>query len=300
MWSSSRVTFPLLGLLAAMALAGSLWVRGTPASSPRPPTVSGAATRVVSVNITSDEILLALAPTKLLAVSSLAVDPGISNVVSTAVAVPVKMKADVEQLLLLNADLVVLGAHHVRVVRQIEEVGLPVVLISGFESLEWVRTLIRTLGQAIGEAVKAEELIATMDARLRNVGHHVGSRLRPRVLYYSSGGFTGGSGTLFDEVVQAAGGENVAARVGVHGWKRLSLEQAVLADPDVIILSDSKWRTTEFEAEFLTHPAFRDTRAVRKGRVYMLPSRLMTTASHHVAETVEALAQHLHPEAFQE
>ena len=201
MWSSTRVTFPLLGLLAAIALAGPLWVRGTAGSSPRPPTALGGAKRVVSVNITSDEILLALAPTKLLAVSSLAVDPSISNAVSAAVKVPIKMKADIEQLLLLNADLVVLGAHHVEMVRQIEEVGLPVVLISGFESLEWVRTLIRTLGEAVGEAVKAEALIVTMDARLRNIGHRVGSRLRPRVLYYFSGGFTGGRGTLFVLVV---------------------------------------------------------------------------------------------------
>lgn len=288
------------GLLAAGLLGGLLWVMEEQplARQPVSPPAPGLPQRIVSVNITSDEILLDLAPERLLAVSYHAADPAMSSAVREAEQVPLKMKDDVERLLLLAPDLVVIGAHKVDVVRQIEEAGVPVVRIQGFESIEWIRALITTLGLAVGRPERARHLVAAMDVRLAAVARRVERRPRPSVLYYSPGGFTGGRKTTLDDVIRAAGGENVASRLGVSGWKRLSLEQAVLADPEVILLSDSQWWTTQFDRDFAAHPAFRHGRAVRGGRVYVLPSRLTTTASHHVVETVETLARLLHPDAF--
>lgn len=100
--------------------------------------------RVVSVNITSDEILLALIPERVVAVSVLATDPAVSNVVREATAVPVKLKADAEQILALESDLVIIGAHSIHVASQLEALGLRVIRIHGFESIEWIEALIRT------------------------------------------------------------------------------------------------------------------------------------------------------------
>lgn len=297
---TSRWSLVGSGLLAAGLLGGLFWVTEEPplARQPVSPSAPGLPQRIVSVNITSDEILLDLAPERLLAVSYHAADPAMSSAVREAEQVPLKMKDDVERLLLLAPDLVVIGAHKVDVVRQIEEAGVPVVRIQGFESIEWIRALITTLGLAVGRPERARHLVAAMDVRLAAVARRVERRPRPSVLYYSPGGFTGGRKTTLDDVIRAAGGENVALRLGVSGWKRLSLEQAVLADPEVILLSDSQWWTTQFDRDFAAHPAFRNGRAVRGGRVYVLPSRLTTTASHHVVETVETLARLLHPDAF--
>lgn len=69
------------------------------------PTTAGARPqRVVSVNITSDETLLALIPERVVAVS----------------------------------------AHSIHVVSQLEALGLRVIRIHGFESIEWIEALIRT------------------------------------------------------------------------------------------------------------------------------------------------------------
>ena len=293
---SRLLTGVVLGGLGAGVLwlwshqpAAELQVLSSPVGNPK---------RVVSVNITSDEVLLALAPERLLAVSYLAADPDISSVVREAEKIPVKLKADVERIVALAPDLVVMGAHNTDVARQIEDLGIAVVRVQGFESIEWVRRLITTLGRAIGEPLRAQQLTADMDERLKTVAGWVASRRRPTVLYYSSGGFTPGKGTIFDELVHMAGGDNLAARLGVIGWQRLSLEQAVMANPEVILTSDKKWWTSEFSTDFETDPAFRGVRAIRSGRVYQLPRRLMTTSSHYVAETVEALARLLHPDAF--
>lgn len=291
----------MAGVLLGIGLVGLVWGIDPHPSVSAPPKagLSSTPTRVASVNITSDEILLALAPERLVAVSELAVDPRISNAVRSASQVPIRLKGDAERILFLEPDLVVIGAHKADVASQIEELGIPVIRIQGFDSLEWIRRLIRELGEAVGEPARAEALVTSLDRRLNAVAARVGSRSRPTVLYYSSGGFTAGTGTLLDEVIRAAGGENIAARLGLAGWKRLSLEQAIIADPEVLLLADSEWWTSQFDQELRRHPAFRGTRAVRTGRIYVLPSRLMITSSHHVAETVEVLARYLHPRAFE-
>jgi iron complex transport system substrate-binding protein len=288
-------------LIATGICAGAVWTAGRNLSA-EPAfrrLASDAPTRIVSVNITSDEILIALAPERLVSVSHLAVDPDVSSVAREAERIPVKIKADAERILSLDPDLVAIGAHSADVARQIEHLGIPVLRIQGFESFDWIRTQIRTLGQAIGEPLQAERLIAEMDQRLTTVTRRTALQKRPTVLYYSSGGFTAGKDTIFDDIIHAAGGENLAAQLGISGWKKLSLEYAVVSDPEVILVTDSKWWTTEFSQEFSTHPALRDCRAIRNGRVYTIPRRLMMTASHHVTGTVEYLARLLHPDAFQ-
>lgn len=280
-----------VGLGLAILALGLVGASSGPAAAAPPQ-------RIVSVNITSDEILLALAPERLVAVSVLAGDPEVSHVAREAKAVPIKVRADTERIFDLRPDLVVIGGQSVYVAAQLEQLGVRVIRIEGFESIEWVEALIRRLGAAIGAPARAEALIGGMRARLEAVGRRVAARPRPRVLTYSTGGRTSGRGTTFDSVIRAAGGENAAAALGIAGWKTLSLEHVVDADPDAIVMTASQRWVPGFQARFLEHPALRTVRAVRERRVHLLPGRLMVTTSHHIAETVETLAERLHPEAF--
>lgn len=262
--------------------------------------VAGPPQRIVSVNITSDEILLALAPERLVAVSVLADDPEVSGVVREAKAIVARVKADAERIVDLRPDLVVIGGQSIAVAAQLEHLGIPVIRIDNFTSFEWIEGLIRTLGDAAAAPACAEALIAAMRARLTAVRARVAARPKPRVLTYSLGGRTSGRATTFDSVIRAAGGENVAAALGITGWKTLSLEHVITADPDVVVMTASQRWAPGFQARFLDHPALRVVRAVREGRVHQLPGRLMITTSHHIADTVEALARRIHPEAFVE
>lgn len=287
------------GLLLLGGLGALAWQAEAPVGVGSSAGVISGPKRVVSANITSDEILLALAPERLIAVSYLAADSTISNVVREAALIPTKLKGDIERILILEPDLVVIGSYKIDVARQLEEMGIPIVRIQGFESIDWIRGLIVTLGEAVGESERARRMIDRMNARLTNVKQHVAGRRRPLTLFYSSSGFTGGRGTIVDDVIRVAGGENLAAILGLTGWKKLSLEQVAMADPEVIILSDSKWWSSASSPEILGHPAFTNSRAIRSGRVTTLSAQLMTTSSHHIAETVEAVARLLHPDAFQ-
>jgi len=68
--------------------------------------------RIVSLTLAADEILLALTPPeRITALTYLADDPTYSNVRAEAHAIPHKVKANAEQVLALQPDLIIVSAH---------------------------------------------------------------------------------------------------------------------------------------------------------------------------------------------
>lgn len=280
-------------------LAGLIWsMSATPVPLASVPKES-IPQRILSVNMMSDEILLALVPERLIGLSVTA-DTDSSNIVEAAKAIPVRVDAESERILMLKPDLVLIGGHHATVVRQIESLGIPLFPIQGFESIDWIRSLIQQMGMSVGVPERADRLIGEMNARIERVSRRVADLPRPRVLLYSESGWVQGAKTTIDDAIRAAGGVNVAAEMGLVGGGKVPQERVIMADPDVILLRYSRTWESGFRQALLADPAFRDVKALRNQRVYSIPARLLVTSSHHIARTVESIARHLHPDAFVE
>lgn len=297
-----RVLGAMAVAVGAIVLSGTIWMaaRGGPPPADLPVAAEPVAARILSVNVTSDEILLAVAPDRLIGLSVVADDPDSSNVVREAATVPGRVSGDLEQILMLAPDLVVIGSHNADVARQAEGLGMRVFRIQGFESIDWIRSLVRTLGAAAGATEQAEQVVAEMTRRIDAVQARVAGLARPRVLLYSESGWVGGSRTTLDDVIRAAGGVNVAAELDITGWRKVSPEQVVMANPEVILVRDARRWESGFRQALLAQPAFHSVSALRAKRVYGVPARLLVTSSQHIAETVETVARLLHPEQFTE
>ncbi|MGB0681538.1 MAG: iron ABC transporter substrate-binding protein [Magnetovibrionaceae bacterium] len=150
-----------------------------------------------------------------------------------------------------------------------DQTGLPVALLDG--SLDEIPETFRKLGAFLHRqdrasllADKAEELLARID---RIVAAEPAEN-RPRV-YYGRGGTgleTGRRGSINVEMLNRLGAVNVAAATGDGGLARISLEQVVTWDPDLIITIDPN-----FYADIFENPQWAGLRAVREGRVYLAP-----------------------------
>jgi len=258
--------------------------------------------RIISMTLGTDEILLSLVdPGRIIAVTHYAVDPGISNVPQQAKAVPNQIRqAGVEQVAALDPDLILVASYtSADVVKQLTEIGFSVVRLDAFSSIEGIKENIRTVGRSVGASKKAEEVIAEMSHRLRNLEEKISNfSERPGILSYSPGGWTAGSETTFHEMVVRAGGRNLAAESGIKGHKKLSLETIVTLDPEIIILSAWQPEETDFLEKIRTHPALSHLSAVRNKKVYVFPEKYLTTVSQHIVDATEALARLIHPGRF--
>lgn len=151
-----------------------------------------------------------------------------------------------------------------------DQTKVPYILIDG--RFEATAAALRLLGDILGVESRAEQLasyvettFAELDAALKSVP----AEARPRV-YLARGpdGLeTGVVGSINTEIIERAGGRNVAQAAGQSGLVRASMEQVIVADPDIILTWDRN-----FFSRVLKDPLWAAIKAVREQRVYLAPT----------------------------
>jgi iron complex transport system substrate-binding protein len=233
-------------------------------------------TRIVSLNLCTDELVLRLADRKNIAsVTWLATTSSDSNVADLARQVPVNHGL-AEEIIPLNPDLVVAGIYTARAaVALLKRTGIPVLDLDVPRNLSEIRAQYRRVGQVLGEEERAERIIAEMDNRLAAIPINPAS-VRPRAMVFNADGYTIGKGSLTDEIIIHAGMENLSATLGIDNYVQISLETVVTNAVDVLILSSHRDGPPAMATEILRHPAL--AKIPHRTRIAVVPTRMWTCA----------------------
>jgi iron complex transport system substrate-binding protein len=187
-------------------------------------------------------------------------------------------------------------------VPQFEEVNIPaVVILDSTESFKTVKETLTLLGQALGEAERAEKITAFLDAQLENAQTLLKDTAeRPSVL------FLGGSSPLSvapaamiqTSLIEAGGGINAVSGVeGTGSFIEVNIEQIVAWNPDVIWFPAYSDYTAE---DLINDPAWSSINASKNQKVFEFPSLLepwdQPTAA--VALGVDYALYSLHPDLY--
>lgn len=186
-----------------------------------------AATRVVSLNLCTDQMLVLLAPKSVAALSPLARDPAISAVAAEAARLPV-VRVSAEAVLRVHPDLVLAEKYGAEaVVAVLRDLGLRVVTIADPETFPAIRAEITRLAALLDARARGAAIIARMGRELAGLPRPAHPRsaivLEPR-------GLAVGPASLAGAVLAAAGFRDAAR----GGW--LSLEILVAHPPDLLVL----------------------------------------------------------------
>lgn len=263
-----------------------------------PPAASAAAPprRIVSLNLCADQLVVLLAePERIAALSKLARDRSLSYVAERADAFPI-VQPYAESVLAHQPDLVLAGRLSATpTVQFLQAKGVPVLQINLLSSFDAIREQTRSVGRALGAAEKAEKLVAEMDAVLAaddppalDAPHRRPGRPRPVALTWQPGGFTAGSGTLVDAVLQAAGYDNMAALNGLKGYGFLTLEAVAAGKPDLLISDPAVPDPPSLRHALLAHPALKPS-AEGVGARTVTPPPLTACAGPFTAQAVALL-----------
>lgn len=151
-----------------------------------------------------------------------------------------------------------------------QQTGLPYLLVNG--RLEEIPASVRVLGKALGVAGRAEaiaryveETERLIDERLRDIP--ASARKRVYLARQPSGLETGLTGSINTEIIERAGGVNVAERgAGRGGIANVSVEQVIAWAPDTVITWDPN-----FFAKVYDDPVWATIPAVANKRVFQAP-----------------------------
>jgi iron complex transport system substrate-binding protein len=161
---------------------------------------------------------------------------------------------------------------------------------------------IERVAGCLGARARGEELVGRLRRRLDAVAQKASqSTVRPRVATIEWLAPLMAAGNWMPELVEMAGGVNLFGQAGRHSaW--LSWEELRRGDPDAIVLFPCGFSLAKLRSEIglVTRlPGWNALSAVQAGRVFLAEgNQLFNRPGPRLAETLEALAEMLHPELF--
>lgn len=243
--------------------------------------------RVVTVNLCLDQLALRLAaPGQLVGVSYLSHDPRLSVLADRARNVPAA-RASVEPILELRPDLVIFEASvHANLKRLVRAAGVPILEVPWAASLEEAATLVSLVAGALGRDAEGRALIDDMQEQRRRLARPEPPAGTAVMLQANRG--TSGKGSLMDELLQLGGYRNLAAELGVSAYGRLSLEQVLAGQPDLVLLDAEANLHPARATEFVGHHALAGL--MEHARLVSLPIRYSICAGPENFEVLRRLA----------
>jgi iron complex transport system substrate-binding protein len=206
--------------------------------------------RVVSLNLCADQFLvLLLPPERIAALSPLAADRALSAVAGQVAGIA-RVRPAAEAVLPLAPDLAVAGPWGgAGAVAALQRRGVPVLRLGLAEDFAAIAAQLRRVGEAVGEAARAEAIAREMDDALETLPPP--GLERPRALVWQARGFAPGRGTLADAVLAAAGFANAAPFAG-YGFVPL---ERVIADPPTLLVTAPPGGAASLSTAVTQHPA---------------------------------------------
>ncbi|WP_336195521.1 heme/hemin ABC transporter substrate-binding protein [Hafnia paralvei] len=176
------------------------------------------------------------------------------------------------------------------VLRQIADVGVKVVPVSGKASLENVPHKIQQVASALNLEKQGVEVAQKYEQQLAAIPH---TPLKTKVLFIlSHGGMTpmaAGQDTAADAIIKASGAQN--AMQGFSRYRPLSQEGVVASAPDLILLTTDGFKTLGNVNKVWELPGMALTPAAKNKQILVVDDMALLGFSLKTPEALAALRQ---------
>jgi iron complex transport system substrate-binding protein len=198
-------------------------------------------------------------------------------------------KPDLERIQAVKPDLALAPALGLgkEVVARLTAMGVPV-FVDNCSSLDDIALLVRRLGRLLGRESRAEAVARAFEERRRAVAARAEGRPKPKALF--SVGLKplviAGGKSFIGAMIREAGGVNIAEDVSTP-YPVFSIEEAIIRDPDVIIVLNKECSGQDCLRAWERHQGLT---AVRNRAIFELDADIMTRACPRILDGFERLA----------
>ena len=206
---------------------------------------------------------------------------------------------DLEAIVALQPDLVLAGEiNSPELVASLEDLGLTIFLLSNPQGFTELFNNLETVGKLTGHETEADDLVESLSARVATVERLTLSVTDIPSVYYEldatnpAAPYTAGLDSYVTMLMWKAGGKNIM-EMTLGEWISISLEQLLVADPDIIILGDAAYGETP--EKVAARPGWEALAAVKNGRIYPIDDNLVSRPGPRLVDGLEALVELIHP-----
>lgn len=203
----------------------------------------------------------------------------------------------IEKIVSLKPDLILATADGNRkdTVEQMEKLGFPV-YVTNPSSIGGFLGSVLNIGKITNREKEAGKLVARLQEKLNSITRQVRHKKKPRVFFQlgMEPVFTVGKGTLINEMIERAGGMNVAGLDSAN-YPRYSAEGIIGVSPEIIIFAPMV-NDKNFAAVKRFWEKYEEIPAVKHNKIYPIDADLINRASPRIFDAVEIMAFVFHPD----
>jgi len=203
-----------------------------------------------------------------------------------------------EGLLSLNPDLVLASedAGPPEVITHLERAGVRVVRVTGEATAEGTIKRIQDIGEALGRVEESRQAAGRIARAMEMQPPSPESPVRVLFIFAHGAGTlnVAGTHTAADEIIALAGGRN--AVTAYRGYRPLTAEALVLAEPDVVLITEDGLQRIGGEKTVWNQiPGLAATPAGRAQRLIAMDTQLLLGFGPRLPLAVETLREALYP-----
>ena len=206
-----------------------------------------------------------------------------------------RVKMNLEKVISLKPDLIVmLGSAQEGDIKKLRKFGLPVFVIDP-EDVEGIMYSYTKLGIATNRPHAAYQITQRMErslnwtkARIKNEGREKKPTVFIEIIHKPL--MTASKDTFIHEVIESAGGENIAYWVKGK-YPEYSIEKLIKKDPDVIIIPRQNIKN---ENVIYNDSRWQKLTAVKNKRVLFIDADIVSRPTARVADAVDEIAEFIY------
>lgn len=251
--------------------------------------------RIVSIGPSITEFLFALgAGPRVVGVDDFSDEPAAAQQLEKVGGI----KVNFEKVVSLRPDLVVSVKFSDGTIEKLAGAGLLVLVVDPQSAGDVARTAI-LLGRAVGS--DGETMARDIQKRIDDVRSKTSAAAtKPRVYHEIDASdptkiFTVGPGSYIADLIEIAGGQNIAARAS-SAYPQLSAEEILRSDPEIIVLAAADYSAKP--EQVAARSGWSAIGAVKNKRIVTIAPNLINRPGPRVGEAAEAYARLVHPELF--
>lgn len=201
----------------------------------------------------------------------------------------------IEKIVELKPDVVFVSFLKPEVTEQIEKAGVKVIQIPAGDSFEGSYRNMEEIGKILDRNEEAKKITDAIKTKIEEVKEKVGAAPKVTAYYVAgfgeTGDYTAGDKTFINDIIDAAGGDNVAK--DSEGWKYTS-EKLMEKNPEIVFIGQMAKLADTFKE---TEP-YKNLDSVKNGKVFEVNDNLINREGPRMGEAVEMMAKVFHPELF--
>lgn len=208
--------------------------------------------------------------------------------------------ANLESVVALQPDLILAPRELLRadILGKLEQFHIPTYVLDA-TTVDSILSHIQTLGRILGASAAADDVVHRMQRQITEITDRTALLPRPRVLYVLNSDplITIGPGSFIHQLIEMAGGSNVAARARV-AYPRLSMEEVLREDPELILFPTGRAEGIA-QGEEVRWRRWTTLSAIKLKRLRRVPNDQLNRPGPRIVQGLESLARAIHPEVFE-